>query len=352
MNTQPQTTDRQGLREQTSHVWNSLHKNGASDRTRSRGRQRQVHRCLMPVGGRTRLRSEPRRNDASFRGTATGRGSPVETLTARRVPEVALPDGSTGSRHLAEQARPAPECRIIRVAGESMESRLADGCAILVNRASGRRRDNRIDLGLDVALALDADVLLQRHEGDARLGEGVEDGDDLTSDRPSRESSLSTRRSPRWRPLISSSSRQRFSEACPEAVAATGARSPGGGAATTGWVSRYQGLRACARQISPTGALGNCRRDPAVRRPSTGSRRRDDPRLRRCALSMPPSANGWRPRRRNAADRSRAGRLGTAPRGGGWRSGAGFGPYRNCTARYGTIIPTASLVATVRISGA
>ena len=29
----------------------------------------------------------------------------------------------------------------------------------------------------DVALALDADVLLQRHEGDAGLGEGVEDGD-------------------------------------------------------------------------------------------------------------------------------------------------------------------------------
>ena len=36
------------------------------------------------------------------------------------------------------------------------------------------------DCGLDVALALDANVLLQRHEGDACLGEGVEDGDDLT----------------------------------------------------------------------------------------------------------------------------------------------------------------------------
>ena len=36
------------------------------------------------------------------------------------------------------------------------------------------------DFGLDVALALDADVLLHRHEGDACLGDGVEDGDDLT----------------------------------------------------------------------------------------------------------------------------------------------------------------------------
>ena len=34
--------------------------------------------------------------------------------------------------------------------------------------------------GLDVALALDADVILDRHEGDAGLGKGVEDGDDLT----------------------------------------------------------------------------------------------------------------------------------------------------------------------------
>ena len=42
-----------------------------------------------------------------------------------------------------------------------------------------------------------------------------EDGDDLTQ-RPSRESSLTTRRSPRWRTLISSSSWRHFSEACPE----------------------------------------------------------------------------------------------------------------------------------------
>ena len=34
------------------------------------------------------------------------------------------------------------------------------------------------DPGLDVGLALDADVLLDRHEGDARLGERIKDGDD------------------------------------------------------------------------------------------------------------------------------------------------------------------------------
>ena len=45
----------------------------------------------------------------------------------------------------------------------------------------GEQREQRgHDLGLDVALALDADVLLQRYEGDAGLGERVEDGDDLT----------------------------------------------------------------------------------------------------------------------------------------------------------------------------
>ena len=43
-----------------------------------------------------------------------------------------------------------------------------------------QREEGGHDLGLDVARALDADVLLERHEGDAGLGEGVEDGDDLT----------------------------------------------------------------------------------------------------------------------------------------------------------------------------
>ena len=43
-----------------------------------------------------------------------------------------------------------------------------------------QREEGGHDFGLDVALALDANVLLQRHEGDACLGEGVEDGDDLT----------------------------------------------------------------------------------------------------------------------------------------------------------------------------
>ena len=43
-----------------------------------------------------------------------------------------------------------------------------------------QREEGGHDFGLDVTLALDADVLLHRHEGDACLGEGVEDGDDLT----------------------------------------------------------------------------------------------------------------------------------------------------------------------------
>ena len=43
-----------------------------------------------------------------------------------------------------------------------------------------QREEGGHDFGLDVALALDADVLLHRHEGDAWPGEGVEDGDDLT----------------------------------------------------------------------------------------------------------------------------------------------------------------------------
>ena len=110
-------------------------------------------------------------------------------------------------------------------------------------------------------------------------------------------------------------------------------------------------LRACARQISPTGAPGDRRRDPAVRRPATGSRRRDDPRLRRPAVDglrtsaahrRVPASGRFRCRRRRTAGavprgrgvaaradrlaagagarlaprraRSRAGRFGVAPR--------------------------------------
>ena len=49
-----------------------------------------------------------------------------------------------------------------------------------VARDLGEQREERgHDLGLDVARALDANVLLERHEGDVGRGEGVEDGDDL-----------------------------------------------------------------------------------------------------------------------------------------------------------------------------
>ena len=80
---------------------------------------------------------------------------------------------------------------------------------------------NRVamDLGLDVALALDADVLLQGHEGDARLGEGVEHGDDLTQ-RPAEPGEFADDQTVAGlqgvRQLVQ---RRRFSEACPEAVA-------------------------------------------------------------------------------------------------------------------------------------
>ncbi len=53
-----------------------------------------------------------------------------------------------------------------------------------------QREEGGHDFGLDVALALDANVLLQRHEGDTCLGEGVEDGDDLTQRRLSNRFSV------------------------------------------------------------------------------------------------------------------------------------------------------------------
>ena len=61
--------------------------------------------------------------------------------------------------------------------GEALAGALGDQVALDL----GEQREERgHDLGLDVALALDADVLLQRHERDAGLGERVEDGHDLT----------------------------------------------------------------------------------------------------------------------------------------------------------------------------
>ena len=53
--------------------------------------------------------------------------------------------------------------------GEALAGALGDQVALDL----GEQREQRgHDLGLDVALTLDADVLLQRHEGDAGLGEG------------------------------------------------------------------------------------------------------------------------------------------------------------------------------------
>ena len=64
------------------------------------------------------------------------------------------------------------------VRGPGLREALAGALGDQVALDLGEQREERgHDLGLDVTLALDADVLLERHEGDARLGEGVEDGD-------------------------------------------------------------------------------------------------------------------------------------------------------------------------------
>ena len=51
---------------------------------------------------------------------------------------------SSGGVWLARHGLVADECRLIQVVGESMEPTLADGCAILMNGTSQRRRAGRI----------------------------------------------------------------------------------------------------------------------------------------------------------------------------------------------------------------
>ena len=60
---------------------------------------------------------------------------------------------------------------------EALAGALGDQVALDLGE---QREEGGHDFGLDVALALNADVLLHRHEGNACLGESVEDGDDLT----------------------------------------------------------------------------------------------------------------------------------------------------------------------------
>ena len=61
--------------------------------------------------------------------------------------------------------------------GEGLAGALGDQVALDLGE---QREEGGHDFGLDVALALNVDVLLHRHEGDACRGEGVKDGDDLT----------------------------------------------------------------------------------------------------------------------------------------------------------------------------
>ena len=81
------------------------------------------------------------------------------------------------TRELNVGFRPLPQTTRGPGPGETLAGALRDQVALDL----GEQREERgHDLGLDVALAVDADVLLERHEGDPRLGEGVEDGHDLT----------------------------------------------------------------------------------------------------------------------------------------------------------------------------
>ena len=90
--------------------------------------------------------------------TAAGAGAIIDTerVTGRmKFPRTWL------NRH----GLSASECRIIRVAGESMEPTLADGCAILVNRANRRRRDNRI-----FVVRIDDELIVKRAAKDPAAG--------------------------------------------------------------------------------------------------------------------------------------------------------------------------------------
>ena len=90
--------------------------------------------------------------------TAAGAGAIIDTerVTGRmKFPRTWLNRHGLSGSH----------CRIIRVAGESMEPTLADGCAILVNRASRRRRDNRI-----FVIRSDDELIVKRAAKDPAAG--------------------------------------------------------------------------------------------------------------------------------------------------------------------------------------
>ena len=90
--------------------------------------------------------------------TAAGTGTTIDTerVTGRmKFPRT----------WLNQHGLSAPECRIIRVTGESMEPTLADGCAILVNRTSRRRRDNRI-----FVIRIDDELIVKRAAKDPAAG--------------------------------------------------------------------------------------------------------------------------------------------------------------------------------------
>ncbi len=77
---------------------------------------------------------------------------------------------------LARHGLVAGECHVIRVLGESMEPTLVDGCSILVNRASRRRRVGRI------FVVRTDDGLIVKRAGRDRAGAWQ-----LVSDNPSKQ---------------------------------------------------------------------------------------------------------------------------------------------------------------------
>ena len=124
----------------------------------------------------TAIRKELGENARAFHELMlTDRRAGVLTLDiVDRIHEVRRPKQDLGG-HQTCAAAPAPARG--PGPGEALAGALRDQVALDL----GEQREERgHDLRLDVAPPLDADVLLERHEGDAGLGEGGEDGDDLT----------------------------------------------------------------------------------------------------------------------------------------------------------------------------
>ena len=138
----------------------------------------------LPLSRETPKRSRNPRHDPGIgvhvdRNQCSG-WSGIRTLQSQRVPQRL---GSLRLPHFPQTRRRNYLQTINQGVGSfTLSKRLAGALGDQVALDLGEQREEGgHDLGLDVALALDANVLLQRHEGDAHLGEGVEDGDALAA---------------------------------------------------------------------------------------------------------------------------------------------------------------------------